>query len=149
MVRSVRHDLLQSLSVPRATSSNNVARTKAIVGQLSTKYSDPSYYGVVTMLEILNEPAGYLNQNLLDTYHQFGYDAYGAARYPFGNADKSGLVIVLHDAFQSPSYFNNYMTEPQYEDVFLDHHTYTIFDNTQVAESDQDRFNVGRRKHLL
>ena len=94
------------------------------------------------MLEVLNEPAGYLNQNLLDTYHQFGYDAYGAARYPFGTADKSGLVIVIHDAFQSPSYFNGYMPSPQYEDVFLDHHDYTIFDNTQVAMTEQQRFDV-------
>ena len=94
------------------------------------------------MLEVLNEPAGYLNQNLLDTYRQFGYDAYGAVRYPYGNGDKSGLVVVLHDAFQSPSYFNGYMSSPTYEDVFLDHHDYTIFDNDQVAMTEQQRFDV-------
>ncbi|ORX38488.1 putative cellulase [Kockovaella imperatae] len=123
-----------------ADASNNIARTKAILGQLSLKYSDPSYYQVVTMLEALNEPAGYLNSNLLNAYHQFGYDAYGAIRYPFGNSDESGLVVVLHDAFQAPSYFDNYMPSPQWQDVILDHHTYTIFDNNQVAQSPNQRF---------
>ena len=132
----------------RANDSNNVLRTKNIIQSLSQKYSDPSYYQVVTMLEVLNEPAGYLNQNLLNVNHQYNYDAYGAARYPWapsGNNAQSGLVIVIHDAFQSPSYWDNYMTEPQYQDVFLDHHDYTVFADDQIAYTNTQRFEVGLR----
>ncbi|RSH88775.1 exo-1,3-beta-glucanase [Saitozyma podzolica] len=44
-----------------------------------------------------------------------------------GSASKSGLAIAIHDAFQSLSYWNNYMTEPTFEDVFLDTHNYQVF----------------------
>lgn len=115
---------------PRDQDSNNVLRTKNIIQSLSLKYSDPSYWQVVTMLELLNEPAGYLNDHLLSTVHQYYYDGYGAARWPWapqGSASKSGLAIAIHDAFQSLSYWNNYMTEPTFEDVFLDTHNYQVF----------------------
>ncbi|RXK41132.1 glucan 1,3-beta-glucosidase [Tremella mesenterica] len=114
-----------------ATNSNNVLRTKNIIQSLSQKYSDSSYYQVVTALGLLNEPATYLNQQLLSTTRQYWYDAYGAARYPWasqGSGSKSGLVLVIHDGFQPLNTYNNYMSQPTYEDVMIDHHSYQIFD---------------------
>ncbi|KAK8854773.1 hypothetical protein IAR55_003512 [Kwoniella newhampshirensis] len=111
---------------------NNVQRSINIIGSLSRKYSDPAYYQVVTMLGLLNEPATYLNDQLLQTTRQYWYDAYGAARYPWapqGSSAKSGLEIVIHDGFQPLSTFDNYMTEPTYEDVFLDTHNYQVFND--------------------
>ncbi|WVQ74966.1 hypothetical protein IAR50_004574 [Cryptococcus sp. DSM 104548] len=116
-----------------ATDSNNVERAKNVIATLATKYSDPQYYGVVTALALLNEPATYLNDELLSTTRQYWYDAYGVARYPFGNSDKSGLAIVIHDGFQDPSTYNNYMVEPTYEDVILDTHNYQAFSDEVVA----------------
>ena len=110
---------------------NNVLRTKAVVQSLALKYSDPSYWQVVTALGLLNEPATYLNDNLKSTTRQYWYDAYGAARYPWapqGSASKSGLLLVIHDGFQPISDFDNFMSEPNWEDVALDHHNYQVFD---------------------
>lgn len=111
---------------------NNVLRTKKVVESLSKKYSDPSYWQVVTALGLLNEPATYLSSDLLATTRQYWYDAYGAARYPWapeGSASKSGLALVIHDGFQPISTFDNFMSEPNFEDVFLDTHNYQVFNN--------------------
>ena len=133
-----------SVNLPlRHTDPKNVERTKNIVQQLSEKYSDPQYYGVVTSIAILNEPATYLSQELFSVNKQFNYDAYGAARYPFqGRSDKSGLAVVIHDGFQPSSTFGNDFTGSQYEDVILDHHQYTVFSNAEVAYDDQKRLNT-------
>lgn len=103
-------------------------RTKNVLGQLSKTYSDPSYYGTVTALSLLNEPATYLNDQLLSTTHQFYYDGYGATRWPWlpSSASKSGLLIVIHDGFQPLSYWSNYMSEPNFESVALDTHFYSV-----------------------
>jgi glucan 1,3-beta-glucosidase len=66
---------------------------------------------------MLNEPATYLNNNLLQVTRQYWYDAYGAARYPWGNSDKSGLGLIISDGFQPLNTFENYMTEPEHEGV--------------------------------
>ncbi|WVO23073.1 uncharacterized protein IAS62_004418 [Cryptococcus decagattii] len=126
-----------------ATDNTNVERTKNVIAQLSQKYSDPQYYGVVTALALLNEPATYLNDQLRQTARQYWYDAYGAARYPFGNSDKSGLALVIHDGFQPLSTFDNYMVEPEFEDVLLDTHSYQVFNDEYVAWNwDQHISNV-------
>ena len=119
-----------------ATDGNNVNRAKIVIQTLSEKYSDPSYYRVVTSLCLLNEPATYLNDQLLQTTRQYWKDAYGAARYPWapqGSASKSGLALIISDGFQPLSTFNNFMTEPNFETVLIDTHNYQVFDNTQNA----------------
>ncbi|OCF54308.1 glucan 1,3-beta-glucosidase [Kwoniella mangroviensis CBS 10435] len=116
-----------------ATDNNNVVRTKNVISTLAKKYSDPSYFGVVTMLALLNEPATYMNDQLLQTTRQYWKDAYGAARYPYGNSDKSGLVLVIHDGFQPLSTYQGFMSEPDYEDVFLDTHNYQVFNDDFVS----------------
>jgi len=81
------------------------------------------------MLGLLNEPATLVSNDLLRTTRQYWYDAYGAARYPWaqsGSASKSGLALVIHDGFQSLDTFNNFMSEPSFEDVFIDTHNYQV-----------------------
>lgn len=81
----------------------------------------------MTALEILNEPAGYLNGQLLSAARQFNIDGYYTARYPWaqqGSGSQSGLLIAYHDAFQSSSYWNGVFNYPQAADVALDHHHY-------------------------
>lgn len=46
--------ILQLKVNSRATDNTNVERTKNVIAQLSQKYSDPQYYGVVTALALLN-----------------------------------------------------------------------------------------------
>jgi glucan 1,3-beta-glucosidase len=111
-----------------ANDNNNAVRTRDVLQRIAQKYADPSYWQVVTSLALLNEPATYLDNNLLQTIRQFWYDAYGATRYPWNNANKSGLALVISDGFQPLDTFNGYMPEPQFEGVFIDTHNYQVFD---------------------
>lgn len=93
------------------------------------------------MLALLNEPATFQNDQLLQTTRQYWYDAYGAARYPWvpeGSASKSGLALVISDGFQPLNTFNGFMTEPNFESVFIDTHNYQVF-NDDYQTWDQNR----------
>lgn len=127
-----------------ATDSNNVLRTKNVLNTIAAKYADPAYWQVVTALGLLNEPAGYLNSQLLETTVQFWRDGYGATRWPWlpSSSAQSGLLIVISDAFQPISYWDGFMSEPTYTDVALDTHYYQVFsdaenswdENTHIAQ---------------
>lgn len=99
------------------------------------------HYVWATLIRFI-EPATYLNELLLQTARQYWYNAYGAARYPFGNNDKSGLALVIHDGFQPLNTFENYMTEPEYEDVLLDTHNYQVFNDEYVAWNWDEHISV-------
>jgi len=121
-----------------ATQQSNIDRTKAIIQSLAQEFSDPQYYGVVTALAVLNEPAGYLNSQLLDAARQFTIDAYYTARYPWapqGSASQSGLLIVYHDAFQPSSYWDGVFVYPKAADVALDTHIYEVFSQAAVERT--------------
>jgi hypothetical protein len=65
--------------------------------------SPPSTRTPALQQAILNEPAFYLNDNLLQVGKQFTIDAYYNARYPWasqGSGSSSGLLVVYHDGFQ-------------------------------------------------
>ena len=145
-------------------------RTVDIIQRISQKYSDPSYFGVVTSLAMLNEPATYLNNDLLQTTRQYWYDAYGSARYPWakdGRADKSGLALIISDGFQPLSSFEGYMTAPDYEDVgppvldryereegadgqvLIDTHNYQVFDGFYNAWSYDEHLQVSYMKPVI
>lgn len=74
---------------------------------------------------------------MLDYTRQYWKDSYGAARYPWsgqGRNDKSGLLLVISDAFQDLGYWNGFMQEPRYESVAIDHHHYQVFNDDLVAQ---------------
>ncbi|KAJ9101929.1 hypothetical protein QFC19_005010 [Naganishia cerealis] len=97
-----------------ATDQRNIDRTRGVVQSLAGEFSDSQYFGVVTAIAVLNEPAGFLNSELLDAARQFNIDAYYDVR------ERGGLLVVYHDAFQSPSFWNGAFDYPQTSDVMLD-----------------------------
>ena len=77
---------------------------------------------------------------------KYWYDSYGNIRYalntasvtnvfwcflyqsfPFGTSQQSDLVVMIHDAFQSLSYWNGFMPAPNWQGVILDTHIYQMF----------------------
>lgn len=48
-------------------------------------------------------------------------------RRPYGTSQESNTVVMIHDTFQSISYWNNFMPYPDYEGVILDTHIYEMF----------------------
>jgi hypothetical protein len=54
-----------------ATQQSNIDRTIAVIRAISQEFSAAQYSDVVTALSILNEPAGYLNAQLLAAARQY------------------------------------------------------------------------------
>jgi glucan 1,3-beta-glucosidase len=62
---------------------------------------------------------------------QYWYDSYGNIRYPTGQ--QSNTLVVLHDAFQALTYWNNFMPQQQYDGVAMDTHIYQMFSDDTVS----------------
>jgi glucan 1,3-beta-glucosidase len=60
-----------------ATQQSNIDRTKAVIQSIAEEFSDPQYYGVVTAIGLLNEPAGYLSAQLLNAARQYTSESCG------------------------------------------------------------------------
>lgn len=58
----------------------NVKRTRAVLQTIIDDFA--KYSDTVTAIELLNEPAGFVGQKMVDTVKQYYYDGYGQVRYP-------------------------------------------------------------------
>ncbi|EPQ32365.1 uncharacterized protein PFL1_00561 [Pseudozyma flocculosa PF-1] len=124
----------QKGSVRWPNSQNNADRAKAAIVVLAKRFSAGEYAGTVTAIELLNEPAGFVGGNIIPYTKQYFIDGYYAAREVFGNA-----AIMIHDAFQPLSSWNGFMQPPQYQQVLLDTHIYTVFSPAENAMSKSQR----------
>ncbi|CAG7853839.1 Glucan 1,3-beta-glucosidase 2; AltName: Full=Exo-1,3-beta-glucanase 2; Flags: Precursor [Serendipita indica DSM 11827] len=98
------------------TSSDNIARTNAIIKTLASQFS--SQTDVVIGIAPLNEPAGYFGNDVLSVTRQYWYDSYGNIRYPYGTSQQGALIEVIHDAFQPLSYWSGFPPGP-FEGVMM------------------------------
>ncbi|KAL8276628.1 hypothetical protein RQP46_010977 [Phenoliferia psychrophenolica] len=121
------------------TNDLNVKRTIAVVHTLATEFAKPQYNGIVTSLQLLNEPAGFYSPDLLSTYKNFAYDAYSPVRYPTTSSTASPVTLSLHDAFESLESWTNFMPTSSFPNVNIDTHIYTIFTEDGIAMSQADR----------
>ncbi|KAN0066276.1 hypothetical protein ACQY0O_000370 [Thecaphora frezii] len=120
-----------------ATDQSNADRAKAAVVQIANRFAAEEFAGTVTIIELLNEPAGYLGGNLVAFTQQYYYDAFYAVREKFAN-----VAIMIHDAFQPLASWNGFMRPPQFEQVLLDTHIYTVFSPAENAMSNQQRLST-------
>ncbi|GAA6011136.1 hypothetical protein JCM11491_006737 [Sporobolomyces phaffii] len=120
------------------TSSENVNRTLDVVSKLAKEFAKPKYANTVTVLQALNEPAGFISQQVIDVYRQFAYDSYGRVRYPTGN-HPSDVVLSLHDAFQPLSVWEKSFPSPEFTGVALSDHPYFVFNSGDLQKSDAER----------
>lgn len=124
----------QRMSYPTwQSNSNNVARTNNVIKTIAGMYKDSS--SVVAAIAPLNEPAGWYGSSMLDVVRQYWYDSYGSIRFSYGTSQQSNTVVVLHDAFQPPSYWAGFMSPPNYQGVLMDTHIYQMFSQSGVAQS--------------
>ncbi|KAF8204071.1 glycoside hydrolase family 5 protein [Pholiota molesta] len=116
----------QRMSSPTwQTQQSNIDRTKAIITKLGSMFANN--VNVVPIIAPLNEPAGYFSSQMLSVIKQYWYDSYGTIRYPFGTSQQSNLAVMIHDAFQPLSYWNNFMPSPNWQGVLIDTHIYQMF----------------------
>lgn len=94
---------------------------------------------MVTSIELLNEPLTTAGPaNAVDFTLDYYNNAYYAARYPSGS-QISNFAIAIHDGFQPLSFWANRFQPPQYQQVILDTHIYTVFSPQQVSLSQSSR----------
>lgn len=123
-----------------ATNSNNVARTNAVIKRIASLFADD--VTTVPAIAPLNEPAGFRGSNWLSVTRQFWHDSYGSIRFPYGSSRKSNTVVVLHDAFEPLSSWNNFMPSPQWEGVAMDKHVYQVFSEYELRKSDAQHIST-------
>jgi glucan 1,3-beta-glucosidase len=71
-----------------------------------------------------DRPAGFDGSAVLDAVRQYYLSSYGNIRETSANT-----LEMIHDAFQSLSYWNGWQRPPQYQGVALDTHIYQILTN--------------------
>ena len=77
---------------------NNLQRSIDVLKIMAAKYGAQEYADVVVGLEMTNEPISYGN-NLFSTTKTWAAEAYAAVK---AEVENENLVIVMHDAFQTP-----------------------------------------------
>lgn len=131
----------QKLSFPTwHTHGSNVNRTNAVIKQIIDTYKWST--SVVTTIAPLNEPAGYVSDELVATTKQYWYDSYGNIRYPFGTSQRSDTVLVIHDAFKPLNYWQGFMHPPKWMGVMMDTHRYQIFSVDDNRKTDQQHIQA-------
>ncbi|GAA5995847.1 hypothetical protein JCM5350_008203 [Sporobolomyces pararoseus] len=120
------------------TNKQNVDRTLNVVSILAKEFAKPKYANTVTILQALNEPAGFISQQVIDVYRQFSYDSYGRVRYPNGN-HPSDVYLSLHDAFQPLSTYEGAFPSPSFTGVSLSDHPYFVFNSGDLQKNDDQR----------
>jgi len=71
---------------------------------------------MIDVLELLNEPAGFLSDAYTQAVRQYWLDGYAAVREEVGD----DLRIMIGDAFRGVSSWTGFMTSPQYTGVLMD-----------------------------
>lgn len=95
-----------------ATNQRNVDRTIDILTVIAQEIG-----GMIDVLELLNEPAGYTSDEWATTIRQFWQDAYNAVR----NNTNSQLKIMIGDAFLGVQSWEDFLTYPSAQGVLMDY----------------------------
>ena len=116
------------------TNQKNADRAVAVITTIAARFA--KYQGTVTSIELLNEPAGFLGGNMMDFTKAYYQTAGAAARSKYFNT-----AIMIHDGFMGLQYWNGVAQPPQYQQILLDTHIYSVFSPQEVAMSEDQRLN--------
>ncbi|KAK7434061.1 hypothetical protein VKT23_020387 [Stygiomarasmius scandens] len=121
------------------TDEGNVARTNQVLKKIVAMLSKQS--DVVTVIEPLNEPAGFYGEQMMNVTRQYWYDSYGNIRFPYGTSQQGNTLVLLHDAFQDAGAWKGFMPPPEWQGVAMDTHIYQIFSNEEVSRTEQEHID--------
>ena len=109
--------------------ADSVSDTRAVIQKIANKYAQDSEQNVVVGIELLNEPLASKIAGGTDVVVQYSKDGYGDVR------KISDTPVVVHDAFQEGSFWDDILTPPEATGVVIDHHEYQVFTDQLVALS--------------
>jgi glucan 1,3-beta-glucosidase len=115
----------QRMDHPQWQKGDNVRQTLQVLKTISQRYAQNQYQDVVVGIQLLNEPALYLADDLSwDVTKQFYRDGFGQIR------EVSDTPVILHDGFKNPNEWNGFLSpsDNNAQQVVVDHHEYQVFD---------------------
>ncbi|CAE6521924.1 unnamed protein product [Rhizoctonia solani] len=127
----------QRMGMPQwHTNPINVNRTLDVVAWLAQTFGGPEYANLVTMIQLMNEPAGFY-PDLLTVLRDYYQRSYWVIR-PISDH----LLIALHDGFQPLSTWSTSTDVPDPANTIMDTHIYQIFNDPQVVMSWDDKLKA-------
>lgn len=95
-----------------ATNDANVNRTLEILSVIADNIG-----GMIDVLELLNEPAGFTNSQWASVIRQFWQDGYNVVRMVAG----SSMKIMIGDAFLGVQSWEDFLQYPSAQGVMIDY----------------------------
>ncbi|KAH8100877.1 glycoside hydrolase [Cristinia sonorae] len=89
--------------------------------------------GMIDVLELLNEPTAY-RAGIPDVLRKFWRDGYNVVRQAAGD----DIKVMIGDGFLGVENWSNFLTYPSAQGVFMDFHSYQIFNYNQIELSRPD-----------
>ncbi|KAF5366221.1 hypothetical protein D9758_005707 [Tetrapyrgos nigripes] len=130
----------QSMPYPQwQTQQSNIDRGSAIIKTIAEMFRD--HTDTVTIIQALNEPAGFYGDTILGPLKQYYYDSYGNIRYPYGTSKQGNTVLLLHNAFQPLPYWDDFMPSPRWQGVAMDIHIYQMFSDEEISRTRQEHID--------
>ncbi|KAF8706739.1 glycosyl hydrolase 5 (cellulase A) family, partial [Rhizoctonia solani] len=127
----------QRMNMPQwHTSAAYVNQTLDVVAWLAQTFGGPEYENLVTMIQLMNEPAGFYPE-VLSVMRDYYQRSYWIVR-PISNH----LLVALHDGFQPLSIWSTRTNVPSPENTIMDTHIYQIFNDAQVTMSWDDKLKA-------
>ncbi|KAL6706370.1 glucan exo-1,3-beta-glucosidase [Coniothyrium glycines] len=116
---------------PTWQTGKTVQQTLQVLKIISQKYAQVRYQDVIIGIQLLNEPALYIDNLSFDVTKKFYRDGFSQAR------QTSDTPVILHDGFKRPSEWNGFLTpsDNNAQNVAIDHHEYQIFSDDFVRMS--------------
>ncbi|KIY44033.1 glycoside hydrolase [Fistulina hepatica ATCC 64428] len=114
----------QRTSSPQwALDTVNVNRTLDVL-----RYVVENAGGLIDVIELLNEIAGYLGDNWATVAREFWQDGYDVVRKAVG----SNIKVMIGDAFLGVDSWTDFLTSPSAQGVFMDEHQYQVFSEADL-----------------
>jgi glucan 1,3-beta-glucosidase len=114
---------------PKWTTESTVSDTLFVLQLIADKYAQSSYQDVVVAIELLNEPLGSRLSGGDNAIVQYYENAYNNVR------KISDTPVMVHDAFQNGTFWENILTSPDFTNVIIDTHQYQVFSTLELQRT--------------
>ncbi|KLO17187.1 glycoside hydrolase family 5 protein [Schizopora paradoxa] len=110
----------------------NINRTIQILTFITSEIG-----GMVDVLELLNEAAGFEGAQWAAAIRQFFQDAYSEVR----NVSRPDMKIMIGDAFLGVDSWQDFLTSPSAQGVLMDYHEYQIFSVPELQRTQDEHIS--------
>eukprot|EP01099_Mayorella_cantabrigiensis_P002619 TRINITY_DN2143_c0_g1_i1.p1 TRINITY_DN2143_c0_g1~~TRINITY_DN2143_c0_g1_i1.p1 ORF type:complete len:437 (-),score=88.24 TRINITY_DN2143_c0_g1_i1:84-1367(-) len=107
-----------------------INRTVDVIKQIADFFDTPQYRDVVVGIELVNEPRWDIPLNIVQDYYFSGYNAIRTSPQD----SMWDMSVVIHDSFRFYDWWG-FMQPPNYQNVILDTHIYSVFDENLLTKS--------------